>query len=274
MLFGNASWGFRETPLEKQLEITADMGLNILELGIANAPNDIPLDAADDELLNVKSLFEKYGVKLLCAATGNDFTEGGRNDVIKVKRVVDICSRLGIKYLRIFAGFTPAAEVTGEIRDTMIYCLNEVYKYAENKKVILTVETHGGVNAFDDGVEHVHSISTEPRALLRMISDVPSIKMNYDPSNLWAVGIDKPEAVYEKIKEKVCCVHLKDFVRLPSGHLLPAACGESDMDWKGILKPIKDLDIPVLFEYENTADVKDGCIRCYKYINKILKEIE
>ena len=38
MLFGNASWGFRETPLEKQLEITSEMGLELLELGIANAP--------------------------------------------------------------------------------------------------------------------------------------------------------------------------------------------------------------------------------------------
>lgn len=161
MLFGNASWGFRETPLEKQLEITADMGLNILELGIANAPKDIPLDVTDDELLNVKSLFRKYGVKLMCAATGNDFTTGGRDDVIKVKRVVDICSKLSVKYLRIFAGFAPVAEVTGEKWDTMISCLNEVYKYAENKKVILAVETHGGVNAFDDGSEHFYSTSTD-----------------------------------------------------------------------------------------------------------------
>jgi len=107
MQFGNASWGFRETPLEKQLEITSDMGLETLELGIANAPNDLPLDVTDKELENVKKLFKKYNVKLLCAATGNDFTEGNDGDTDKIKRVTDICAFLGVKYLRIFAGFSP-----------------------------------------------------------------------------------------------------------------------------------------------------------------------
>ena len=43
MIFGNASWGFRETPLENQLKATKEMGLELLELGIASAPDDVPL---------------------------------------------------------------------------------------------------------------------------------------------------------------------------------------------------------------------------------------
>ena len=74
MIYGNASWGFREMDLEEQLKITAKMELPILELGIANASKDLPLDASDSELENVKSLYKKYSVKLMCAATGNDFT--------------------------------------------------------------------------------------------------------------------------------------------------------------------------------------------------------
>ena len=41
MKFGNASWGFRETPLEEQLKLTKRLGLEVLELGIANAPKDM-----------------------------------------------------------------------------------------------------------------------------------------------------------------------------------------------------------------------------------------
>ena len=59
MKFGNASWGFRETPLEEQLKITKSLGLEVLELGIANAPKDLPLDTTDAELENVKSLYKK-----------------------------------------------------------------------------------------------------------------------------------------------------------------------------------------------------------------------
>ena len=56
MKFGNASWGFRETPLEEQLKITKGLGLEVLELGIANAPKDLPLDTTDAELDNVKKV--------------------------------------------------------------------------------------------------------------------------------------------------------------------------------------------------------------------------
>ena len=59
MKFGNASWGFRETPLEEQLATTQSMGLKVLELGIANAPDDIPLSVSDEELKEVKRLYDK-----------------------------------------------------------------------------------------------------------------------------------------------------------------------------------------------------------------------
>ena len=273
MIFGNASWGFRETPLENQLKATKEMGLELLELGIANAPDDVPLEATDEELENIKSLYKKYNVKLLCAATGNDFTEGNDKDVAKIKRVTDICAFLGVKYLRIFAGFSHAEDVTAERWNIMISSLNAVYDYAEEKGVILTVETHGGVNCHNDGVEHFYSTSTNVEMIDKMICEVPKIRFNFDPANIYALGISNPETVYEKIKDRVCCVHLKDFVKLPSGHYLPAACGESDMDWKKLLKSLVNFDEPALFEYENTKDIVEGSTKSYKYILNIKEEI-
>ena len=184
MQYGNASWGFRETPLEQQLKITSEMGLELLELGIANGENDLSLDITDKEICKVKNLYDKYNVKLLCAATGNDFTAGNNSDVTKVKKVTDICAKLGVKYLRIFAGFSPVDEVVGERWKMMIDSLNEVYEYAEKKGVILTVETHGGVNGYDDGVEHFYSTSSKPDVLLKMISEIPQIRLNFDPANI------------------------------------------------------------------------------------------
>ncbi len=270
MTFGNAAWGFRETPLEQQLKITKDMELELLELGIANAPNDLQIGG---DTSAVKELYEKYGIKLLCAATGNDFSNGNKDDVEKIKKVVDMCCEMRVKYLRIFAGFSHVEDVTGKRWETMIDALNEVYGYAIPKNVIPVVETHGGVDAYPDGVVHFYSTSSKPDALVKMIDRVPDIKINYDPANLYAVGIKNPEDVYEMIKDKVCYIHLKDFVKTKSGRLLPASCGESDMDWKKVLEPIKDFDGPVLFEYENTEDTADGCRRCYEFIKQKLKEI-
>lgn len=274
MKLGNASWGFRETPLEEQLKITADMGLKLLELGIANAPMDLPLDITDEKIENVKQLFKKYGVELSCAATGNDFSCGSRDDVEKIKKVTDICEKLGVKYLRIFAGFSPVSEVTDSRWEIMNECLFETAVYAKEHGVNLVIETHGGVDAYDDGVVHFNTVTTNADTLLEIIGALPeNVGINYDPANLYAAGTKRPEEFYEKIKGRTCYMHLKDFVTLPSGHLLPASCGESGMDWKAILKPMKDFDGPALFEYENTGDVKEGCERCLNYINKILKEI-
>ena len=269
MRFGNASWGFRETPLEKQLEITRDMGLKILELGIENAPNDVKIG---DDTKAIKELFGKYGIELLCAATGNDFTNGNRDDVTKIMAVIDLCSDLGIRYLRIFAGFSPVSEVVGERWDNMIYCLKTVSEYAKGKGVIPVVETHGGVDCFDDGgVMHFHTTSTTMETMKKMLKTLPeNIGINYDPANLYAVGIENPDEFYQEIKKRVCCVHMKDFAPMPSGHIKPAACGESNMDWKKIIDGIGNNDVIALFEYENTEDVKEGCIRSYEYVKNFL----
>ena len=178
MKFGNASWGFRENPLDKQLEITSGMGLPLLELGIANAPNDLPLDITDSEIEKVKELFEEYKISLECGATGNDFTNGNKDDVAKIRKVIDSCKKLGVKYLRIFAGFSPVNEVTGKRWDIMIGCLKETGEYAKAKGIIPVVETHGGVIGYADGVQHFHSTSTEPTALLKMLSELPDLMIN------------------------------------------------------------------------------------------------
>lgn len=268
MKFGNAAWGFRETPLEKQLEITKKMGLSVLELGIANAPNDIQIGGNTQEVVD---LYKKYGISLICAATGNDFSEGNKNDVEKIKKVIDMCADMGVKYLRIFAGFSPVGEVTGERWDTMIECLSEIGGYARMRNVIPSIETHGGVNAYDDGVEHFYTTSTKAEVFYKMLSEIPdNIGVVFDPANLYAVGIKNPEEIYLNIKDRVSYIHMKDFVKLPSGHIKPAACGESDMNWNPIIDSIGDSDIISVFEYENVEDVDKGCQKCLDYITSVI----
>ncbi len=271
MEFGNASWGFRKLPLEEQLRITHGLGLELLELGIANAEGDLPLCAGRKELENVQKLYEKYKVKLLYGATGNDFTTGERKDVEKVKGAVDVCEKLGIKYLRIFAGFSPVEEVTGQRWDNMMSCIRESDDYAQNHGVFLAIETHGGVKAFEDGVEHFMSTSVKPDVLFKMLEELPkTVKLNFDPANLWAVGIKRPEEIYKVCKDRVVMVHLKDFVKLSTGHIRPAACGDGEMNWKAVLRALADYKGAALFEYENTEDVEEGSAKCFKYITEMM----
>ena len=268
MKLGNAAWGFRETPLEEQFKITSDMGLQILEIGIANAPKDIQLDVSEEELENIKAMAKRYNVNILAAATGNDFTTGNA-DIEKVKRVIDICNSLNILNLRIFAGFTPLADMSEEAFNIMTKSLTEVCNYAKDKDVTPVIETHGAVEGYDDGVEHIMSTTTDLKTLKRIMSKLPeNARICFDPANLYAVGVENPEAFYNEFKEKTAYAHFKDFKKLLSGHLKPSYCGDSDMDWEKILDAMKDFEGFCVFEYENTEDITEGLEKCKAYITE------
>ena len=272
MIIGNASWGFRETPLEKQLEITQNMGLELLELGIGGHENDfLQLDASDQDIFKVKRLFKQYGIKLICASTGNDFTSEDENECIaameNVKKAIDIAERLDIENLRIFAGFSPVAEVTGARWDFMIEMLNEVLKYGQEHNVLPAIETHGGVEEYLDGIRHFDSTST-----LKLNELFDELKypagIVFDPANLGAVGMSEGEIItlYQKFISQITYFHLKDFALTQGGALKPCACGEGKLDWSIIWGAVKNSPCPGVIEYELTEDIEQGIERTLNYL--------
>lgn len=273
MIIGNAAWGFRETPLEKQLEITRDMGLDLLELQIAGHENDfLQLNASDRDIFKVKRLFRQYNVKLLCASTGNDFTSADEKECIKsmenVKKVIDISQKLGIKNLRIFAGFSPVEEVIGKRWGFMVKMLNEVLKYGQEHNVLPAIETHGGVEEYLDGIRHFDSTTTVNEKLGKLISELEyPAGIVFDPANLGAVGMDADEIVslYQEFLPKISYFHLKDFALNTSGALKPCACGEGKLNWSTIWQALKDSPCPGVIEYELTEDIEDGLKRSMEH---------
>jgi sugar phosphate isomerase/epimerase len=271
MIFGNAAWGFRETPLEKQLRITKKMGLENLELSIGGHHNDyVRLDAGDEIIQEAKELFNRYGIKLLCGSASNDFTHESESECLqelkRVEKAIDIAGKLGIAHVRIFAGFSPATDVAGKRWDRMISCLSEASEHASSLGVSVAVETHGGVESGPGGVRHFHSTSSKPELLLKMMSGLPpEAKIVFDPANLGAVGMDEDEIIslYRKLKSKIAYMHLKDFKRSPSGGglLIPCACGEGRLGWEKLMSAFSGFSGIGMIEYENTKDVQDGLNR-------------
>jgi sugar phosphate isomerase/epimerase len=268
MIIGNAAWGFRETPLEKQLEITRDMGLDLLELQIGGHENDfLQLDATAEDIAKVKDLFEQYAIKLICASTGNDFTAATEVDCADVKRVIDIAEQLNIKYLRIFAGFSPVAEVIGERWDVMIKMLNEVAQYAQEHNILPAIETHGGVEECLDGIRHFHSTTTSMETWRRILDELDyPVGVVFDPANLGAVGMNETEIIDLYRLLPVSYLHLKDFRKTPQEALEPCACGAGQLDWQKLWSELKNFSGPGVIEYELTEDIEDGLRRSLEFL--------
>lgn len=269
---GLACWGLRKTSLPEQLAMTKRLGVDLLELGIVSFPNDfLQQDATEDQVKKAAEMFKAVNLTPVCGAAGNDFTlPTGKENLDSLERTkvsVRLAGELGVKYLRIFSGFEAVEKVTGERWNTMIRCLKEVYAYARGTGVMPVMETHGGVTCLDDGsVRHFLSPSTRQDTLDRILEEIPELQLNFDPANLFVLGLD-PVAYYKRYNSRIKYMHLKDFVPFGKG-FKPAACGESSMDWKGLLSAVKSYKGPALIEYEIPDDVEDGFRKSLDFIRK------
>ncbi len=265
MRLGNAAWGLRETPLERQLAITAGMGLDLLELSIAGYDKDfLQLDATPERIRQARAWFEAAGISPECGCTGNDFTgDDAAEQLVKVKKVIDIAAAAGVKLLRIFAGFSSDSVVYGARLETMLACLREAACYGASKGVTLAVETHGGVAANGDALIHFNSTSTRVDTLDEIVKT--GVALNYDPANLAAAGANDPAGYFERYKKHIKYVHLKDFKDVPGG-VFPAGCGEGRLDWPRLLEALRDYDGPALIEYELPGDIEDGLKRSLNFL--------
>lgn len=278
MILGNAAWGFRETPFERQLAVTREMGFDLLELQIAGHENDfLQLNASDENILQVKKLFKQYSIKLSCASTSNDFTFADEDECIasmqNVKKVIDIAQKLEIKYLRIFAGFSPVEDVVGRRWDVMIEMLNEVAKYAEQRNIVPAIETHGGVKNYLDGINHFNSTTTVPAKLRQLLNELSyPVGIVFDPSNLGAVGLDEAQiiALFDEFKNRISYIHIKDFRKKQSGAIEPCACGAGLLDWANMMTVFSKFSGIGMIEYELTEDIIDGLKYSYDFLKKCL----
>ena len=271
MRYGLAAWGLREESLESQLRITRDLGLDLLEFSIANYDKDaLQTGCSDPEIEAVKTLFQKYGVRLECGCTGDDLTNDDVDSQLeKLAEVIGIASKVGIRYLRIFAGFNSDSAVYGGKYERMLAALKQLNDLASGKGIVLCVETHGGVTALDNGaLLHFNSVTTRIDSLKKILET--GVSLCYDPANLSAVGSAAPETFYTIFKNRIPYIHLKDFKDIPGG-IVPAACGEGRLNWNVLMETLKDYDGPAMIEYELPGDVRDGMARSLEFLKHYSK---
>ena len=189
--------------------------------------------------------------------------------VERVKRHVDLCAQLGVRYLR--HDVTEWSRRAADIADleehfpALVAASAEIAAYAASKYIVTSIENHG---FFMNSSERV-------RRLIHHVA-MPNFKTTLDVGNFLCVDED-PLIASELNLPETAFVHLKDFyVRSryrPQGagwlvtpgrnYLLGSVIGFGDMDIGGILAAIlaSGYDGFVSIEFEGNEDCLFGCER-------------
>lgn len=266
-------WGFRELPFEAHLARCVSFGFRTLEIGIGNEfVATFPMDTDRDQVAAARSEANAAGISLAFATAENDFTlsdaEAHRSMCEHALRVVDIASLFGVSHLRLFAGFTPAKDVTDRLYVQLIDAFKLVAERCAPYGIAISVETHGKITWRNGVAFHENTVTTDPHFLERLMVDLPdNVGFNYDPGNIKAVWPDVSDCFLSILGDRINYCHLKDWVARDGGWVA-AAIGDGTLDY-GKLLPMIPFGGTYLIEYEPLDDLDDGIRRSLAYLEQL-----
>ena len=274
-LLGCGEWGFRNTPLAQWFDTAASLGFRHLEFGIGGGwPGRLPEAPTASDVSAFRRLAGRHGVTTHYCCLENDFTrpDPAEHDaqLRKVLAQLPPAADCGTKFVRLFAGFTPADQMTEPTWHRLFDALHACAAAAASRGLRLAIETHGAITQLPDGsLAHQHTVSTRRDCLQRLLREMPAeIGINYDPGNLKAADPADKSYAADLVAGRVTYCHLKDWRRSGKGWLA-CAPGDDDLDYARLL-PVRGFDGTHLIEYEPLEDTVDGIRRSLAYLRRIV----
>lgn len=171
-------------------------------------------------LRNLKRMLHENGIFCAAIAAQNHFNATSlverRQEIALVKDFIDYAEFLGASVLNIFHAGWGDREQGRRLKDEMMDCLQEVTTYAEEKAVMLALESHGPLT--DNVAEFRQLFEACPSEYLRL---------NFDTGNLY----EGPEGNM-KLLDLACHAHCK-------ATYLDADGKEQDAEVARVLKALK-----------------------------------
>ncbi|MDH3585225.1 MAG: sugar phosphate isomerase/epimerase [Phycisphaerae bacterium] len=278
MIVGCGEWGFRDLPLADHFEIAARLGFRTLEFGIGGGQTGrLPEQPGPQDIDHLRSLADRFQIRTPFCCIENDFTlpdaAAHAEMVAKVLDQLEVAADCEATHVRLFAGFTPAEEMTESIWQRMTDAFEISQAACADLGLQIAIETHGAITFGPDGsARHRHTVSTDPASLKRLIDELPlEVGFNYDPGNLKAVNPMDRTCQLDLLNSRTNYCHLKDWN--PSGEgWVACAIGDDDLDYRPILQGM-DFNGVYLIEYEPVGDVEAGIQRSLAYLRDVVSEV-
>lgn len=274
---GCGEWGFRALPMERHFALCQQFGFRCMEIGIGGGQvGRLPERMTDTEIAAFAELRATYGIRTPFCCIENDFTlaDGVAHDAM-VREVIEqmqLAARLGCTHVRLFAGFTPYAEMTEAIWSRMFDAFARAEAVAASLNLLIAIETHGKITQVDGAAVHTHTVTTQRAGLRRLLQGLPlRVGFNYDPGNIKAAEPTDTRLALDLLNGRINYCHLKDWIPRGAG-FVAAAPGDDDLDY-GALLPQLAYDGVLLIEYEPVEDVEDGIRRSLAYLRSLGAEV-
>jgi sugar phosphate isomerase/epimerase len=278
VIVGLGEWGLHYRTIEDHCRIARNFDLRYLELGIGgDFPGRIQRDTGQQEIDNLLTCLNDYGIKAPLVVLENDFTLEDSEQLRKMKERVAhdirLASRLGASHVRLFTGFELASAMTEERWVSMLEAFARMEEFCSQLDMVISIETHGRNTQVNNGFIHEHTTSTDWNSLQRLLLELPSsVGFNFDPGNLKAVDPSRPLTDYAKLLgDRINYCHLKDWKRIED-YWVACAPGDDDLNYEELLKVVPFQGV-YLIEYEQVHDVVEGIGRSLNYLRSICPEL-
>lgn len=253
----SSPWGFRFYTFDKYCQFMSNLEIKDISvtLGIdPELPLLIPENSSAEEFDQVSSTVQGYGLKIIEAGGGGDYSREDtlEQEVQKTKQQIGAAAGLRAEYFRVCIS---TAKI---ITDGLI----EIGREAQKQNMILLLENHGGA-------------TTTGIALRKLIEEIglSNVRANYDPANFFYFGEDPLEALRE-IKPYVSFCHLKN-CRFKGGKPEYCRLEEGEINYREILQELLPTYSGYLgLEYEEPSDAEEGTKDDFVYLKALLKELD
>lgn len=216
--------------LIEAIEIAKYWGLQYIELHNVWGKNICDVDSAT--LSKIISIVKKSGMivtnidslTLRCSLSNDDEYSQHISHLLKS---IEIAPLFNTNVVRLFSFWKE--ENVDDKWDQIFEKMELPIKIAEREGIILGFEnvSSGNIGTSDDLMRMFHYF------------DSPNLKLIWDPGNAYASGEKAPYPNgYEKIKDKIIHIHVKDAITNEQGKNVWKPIGKGNVDYKGQLKAL------------------------------------
>jgi sugar phosphate isomerase/epimerase len=201
MKYSYMSFSTQSLDLAGMLEVAERYGYDGIEPRLdAKHIHGIEVDASQEYRDAVKVQVEATGIELACLATSLTYADPGETDsmIAQTHERIDLAGDLGVKTMRVFGGVIPEGIDREQAIDLLAESLSCVADHAEDRGVILCIETH------DDWCDPAHVATVMTRV------NRPSIAVNWDIMHSVRTGVATIEESFEVLRLWIRHVHIHD----------------------------------------------------------------